>query len=114
MMRTTGSRQLGVDDGHTVGGDEHGAVAAAALHHVQVVLQLVDLDHLRRRLTRGLLEGRDGHRKRSGGSEHSEHEQSSHPDLHRGAIIAQDVSRRQPLFAAFDSSSAVTRYAGDR
>ena len=43
---------LGVHHRHAGGHDEHGAVAAAALHHVQVVLEFLDFDHhgSRRRL----------------------------------------------------------------
>ena len=38
------ARVLGVDDDDAVRGDEHGGVAAAALEHVQVVFDLLDLD----------------------------------------------------------------------
>ena len=50
---------LRVDDHDAVGADEHGGVASPAFEQEQVVLELLDLDNLRRRR---LLIGRDGER----------------------------------------------------
>ena len=52
-QRLPPARVLGVDHDHAVRGDEDGAVAAAARHHEQVVLDLLDLDHARRLLAAG-------------------------------------------------------------
>src|SRR5579864_8117733 len=63
-----------VDDGHAVGVDEHGRVAAPALQYVEVVLDLVDRDDhrsLRRRLR---LDRRDA----AGGKQQPKHDPSFH------------------------------------
>ena len=46
--RLAPARVLRVDDDDAVCSEEHGGVAAAAAQHVQVVLDLLDIDHLRR------------------------------------------------------------------
>jgi hypothetical protein len=61
------------------------------LHHPQVVLQLLGLDHHRGGWGGRLLKRRDRHRQRSRGREHAEHEHSSDSALHEGHIIAHVV-----------------------
>jgi len=75
------SRQLRVHHDDAGRGDEGGRIPAAALQDVEIVLQLIDFDHHRRRRTAApgrLLEGCQAERQRADDKQHTKDDCSSH------------------------------------